>query len=66
MTEYIEVDFDNCEFNTERASLLVIDDRKIWVPHSVMEVEPDAADPQDPEPGTVGIARWFAEKEGLV
>jgi hypothetical protein len=53
-----EVIMDNPDKN---AVWFRIDDRKIWVPRSLMEDWPDEGDQ-----GIVEVKEWFAEREGLI
>lgn len=57
------VDID-CEIvdETDRAYLVAIDDNEFWVPKSLSEWE----EKSNKIDGTLTVARWFAEKEGMV
>ena len=53
----IEYDLKKVDTPSLKAVLYVIDGDEYWLPRSVID---------DFEDGTVAVARWFAEKEGLV
>ena len=57
------IDFDDCLRTTERAVLLVLHDRQLWLPRSVIQGEQPE---QDGGVGTVDVRNWFLEKEGLI
>ena len=60
--EYAVIDFDECVTATAAAILLRIDERKVWIPVSLIEEPPEIGDLDS----SVLVAQWFAEKEGLV
>ena len=53
----IEYDLKKVDTPSLKAVLYVIEGDEYWLPRSVID---------DFEDGTVAVARWFAEKEGLV
>lgn len=38
---------------------------EVWVPKACVSVNSEVRGPRTPGPGTLTVARWFAEKEGL-
>lgn len=48
---------------TEKALLCRLDGREVWVPRSLIGDDSEVADAGDE--GTLVVATWFAEKEGL-
>lgn len=46
-----------------RAILVEIDDQKIWVPRSQLDVGNDW---EEGDEGTIEVPQWLAENEGLV
>lgn len=60
---YVHLDVLEIEAETEKAFLLRLEDREVWVPFSQI------ADADDYERGdtdcTVSVTQWFADKEGL-
>jgi len=60
----IAVEFDECKRETDRAVCLIVEDKTVWIPKSVIApgFVPDVFD----GPGRTWVAEWFAEKEGLV
>jgi hypothetical protein len=52
------------EAETDLALLCNIDDKKRWIPKSV--VHEDSEVWSEGDNGTIVLMRWFAEKEGLV
>jgi hypothetical protein len=47
---------------TEKALLIRIDDKEIWVPKSVIHDDSEVFDMGDNCEGTVVVHRWWAEK----
>jgi hypothetical protein len=65
MTEQtVEFEDVTVEGETDLALLCTIDDKKHWIPKSVMHEDSEVLSEGDT--GTIVIMRWFAEKEGLV
>ena len=60
------VEFENVAIETETdlALLCNIDDKKHWIPKSVVHEDSEVSSEGDT--GTIVLQRWFAEKEGLV
>lgn len=56
--EYADVDFDTIEAETARAILFAIEDKKYWVPRSLIESI-------NKDENVVIIEEWFATKGGL-
>jgi len=58
---------ETCEYDcelkdeTDKAYLVVIDDTDYWIPMSVSTWNPS----RNKIDGTIEIARWWAEREGL-
>jgi hypothetical protein len=52
------------EAETDLALLCNIDDKKHWIPKSVVHEDSEVSSEGDT--GTIVLQRWFAEKEGLV
>lgn len=50
---------------TDKAILVDLGDRKLWVPKSAILDESDVWSLKNPGPGALVVAQWFAEKEGL-
>jgi len=59
------VEFENVAIETETdlALLCNIDDKKHWIPKSVVDEDSEVSSEGDT--GTIVLQRWFAEKEGL-
>lgn len=51
-----------CTRDTERAILVVIDDRSIWIPKSCVHDDSEVWEPG--QEGEVVTKRWWAEKNG--
>jgi hypothetical protein len=65
MTEQtVELEDVAVEAETDLALLCNIDDKKHWIPKSVVHEDSEVS--SDGDTGTIVIMRWFAEKEGLV
>lgn len=74
MDTVVELAYDEVVTRTDEAMLFSMDGEDIWIPKSVIEDErledawetsaygDDAAEGQ----GTLHVAIWFAEREGLV
>ena len=62
--EPVEIDDVTVEAETDLAILCTIDDKKLWIPKSVVHEDSEVSGEGDT--GTIVIMRWFAEKEGLV
>lgn len=60
----VEIDGCKCIRQTAKAILVRQDDLEFWVPQSV--VQDDSEVWKEGDEGTLVIAGWFAEKEGLV
>ena len=57
--EYVEIDFDEFECETEKAYLFIVEGEKIWIPKSICrDIDEDL--------NTVYIPEWFAEQEDLI
>ncbi len=65
MPEYVTIDYDDCLVRTQAAVRLRIDKTAPWIPCSVLDPEEELPQRGDGA-GEVLVARWFAEKEGLV
>ena len=63
--EYIELDYDQCTMMTESAVLVCIDDKRVWLPLSVLNQEVETPSIAD-DGGLVEVEVWFAMKEGLI
>lgn len=61
--DYVTIQVERVEAETDLALLLVIDEESVWVPKSLIE------EPDDYEVGNedveVEIAEWFCKREGL-
>ena len=62
--ESIKIDDVTVEAETDLAPLSSVEDKKIWIPKSVVHDDSDVQIEGDT--GTIVVMRWFAEKEGLV
>ena len=62
--ESIELEDVTVEVETDLALLCNIDDKKHWIPKSVVHEDSEVSSEGDT--GTIALQRWFAEKEGLV
>ena len=60
----VELEDVAVEAETDLALLCNIDDKKHWIPKSVVREDSEVSSEGDT--GTMVIMRWFAEKEGLV
>jgi len=60
----IEIEDVVIEVDTDLALLCNIDDKKHWIPKSVVHEDSEVSSEGDT--GTIVLMRWFAEKEGLV
>ena len=60
----VELEDVAVEAETDLALLCTIDDKKRWIPKSVVHEDSEVSG--DGDTGTIVIMRWFAEKEGLV
>jgi hypothetical protein len=60
----VELEDVAVEAETDLALLCNIDDKKHWIPKSVVHEDSEVSSEGDT--GTIIIMRWFAEKEGLV
>ena len=64
--EYAEIDYDECLAETPTAVLLVIQGAdQVWVPRSLIDDDEGVPEPTAGA-GTVHIALWWAERQGLV
>lgn len=61
MTDYVDIDFDRVITETDLATLFEIEEREVWIPNSCID-----SDYSDYRAGMVGVAEWFALKEGLI
>lgn len=65
MMEYVKLEDVTLIRSTDKAGLFDIDGNEHWIPWSLIEEnEEDVA--FDHEQGTIHVANWFVEKEGLV
>ena len=62
--ETVELEDVSVEAETDLALLCNIDDKKHWIPKSVVHEDSEVSSEGDT--GTIVLQRWFAEKEGLV
>ena len=62
--ETVELEDVTIEAETDLALLCNIDDKKHWIPKSVVHEDSEVSSEGDT--GTIVLQRWFAEKEGLV
>ena len=62
--EPVEIDDVTVEAETDLALLCSVEDKKVWIPKSV--VHEDSEVQSEGDIGTIAIMRWFAEKQGLV
>jgi hypothetical protein len=62
--EMVELEDVTVEAETDLALLCNVDDKKRWIPKSV--VHEDSEVQSEGDTGTILIMRWFAEKEGWV
>jgi hypothetical protein len=60
----VELDDATVEAETDLALLCNINEKKHWIPKSVVHEDSEVSSEGDT--GTIVIMRWFAEKEGLV
>jgi hypothetical protein len=60
----VELEDVTVEAETDLALLCSVEDKKLWIPKSV--VHEDSEVQSEGDIGTIVIMRWFAEKEGLV
>lgn len=60
----VELEDVSVEAETDLALLCNIDDKKHWIPKSVVHEDSEVSSEGDT--GTIVLQRWFAEKEGLV
>jgi hypothetical protein len=60
----VEIDDVTVEAETDFALLCSVEDKKHWIPKSV--VHEDSEVQSEGDTGTIVIIRWFAEKQGLV
>jgi len=68
MTEYAEIDYDQCIRATAGAVLVCIGDDEVWIPLSLIDPDDDAGRP-DPDirgGNTCRVETWWAEREGLL
>ena len=61
--ETVELEDVSVEAETDLALLCNIDDKKHWIPKSVVHEDSEVSSEGDT--GTIVLQRWFAEKEGL-
>lgn len=54
----VEIDFDDVEKRTDGAWLVKIDQREVWLPRSLCEV--------DEFMNVATVPTWLARKEGLI
>jgi hypothetical protein len=62
--ETVEIDDVAAEAETDLALLCIIDDKKRWIPKTVVHEDSEVSSEGDT--GTIVLMRWFAEREGLV
>jgi len=62
--ETVELEDVSVEAETDLALLCNIDDKKHWIPKSVVHEDSEVSSEGDT--GTIVLQRWFAGKEGLV
>lgn len=63
MSDSIEM-FAICDHETDKALLVILSDqKKIWVPKSVVHIDSEVQAKGDE--GTLTVQKWFAEKEGF-
>ena len=62
--ETVELEDVSVEAETDLALLCNIDEKKHWIPKSVVNEDSEVSSEGDT--GTIVLQRWFAEKEGLV
>ena len=55
----VSIDYDHRVNETAKAILFLIDGEEYWIPKSVI------IDDDEEESGSIEVAQWFAEKEGL-
>jgi len=58
--EYVPIDYDFVEAETDLAKCYMIDDEPIWFPKSVHEED------DDPKRKVIWVEQWFAEQKGLI
>ena len=62
MAEYVNIDYDREEFDTDDAILFIIEGKKVWIP--VSQIDMDAYDTT--VENTVPITEWCAKENGLI
>ena len=60
----VEIDDVTVEAETDLALLCSVEDKKHWIPKSV--VHEDSEVQSEGDSGTIVIMRWFAEEQGFV
>lgn len=60
---YVTICIDEIETTTDAAVLAVIDGDELWIPRSVIE---DGNSVEEGDDDSLEVAKWFAEKEGLI
>ena len=65
--DYVPIDVADYIRSTDLACLFEIDGEEIWVPKSVIDWDSsDFGEDDEGMDGTVYIAEWFCDKEGIV
>jgi hypothetical protein len=66
-TEYVNLGYVTVERVTPKALLIYsVDVDETWVPMSLVDWEESTVSPEEGSTGDLYVARWFAEKEGLL
>jgi hypothetical protein len=66
--EYVEVNYDDCIGETEKAFKLVVEGEEVWVPKSVIDAEEQVPEVDDEggEFGACFVATWWLREKGLI
>lgn len=63
MTEYVEVEVEDCMQTSDEAALLLIDDESHWIPFS--QIEDNEEKIEEGFSGFIYITNWIYHKLGL-
>ena len=63
MSQYVEVEIDECLRVTEKAALLEIEGEEFWVPYS--QIEDNGEDLERGFRGTLYLSKWICEEKGI-
>ena len=63
--EKVRIDDAECVAETDKALLVIVDDRKEWIPKSQVDDDSEVFDASKNSRGTLVISQWIAKQRRL-